>query len=152
MLLLQTQIVVASWVGPTIALSLVVIAAAFGVIALALAAVARKAAIEVQHIGRAVEGLRADLAPTLESLKGMGHEVQRLTGVVGEEAEQIALSSHQFRLGVQERIANLEAIYDVLEGEIEETALDLATTMRAFRTRAGWYRWVRRLLGAGSRR
>lgn len=152
MLLLQTQIVVASWVGPTIALSLVVIACAFAVIAFAMAAAATKAAKEVQSIGRAVDGLRSDLAPTLESLKGMGNEVQRLTGVVGEEAEQIARSSQQLRIAVQERIANLEAIYDVLEGEIEETALDVATTMRSFRTRVGWYKWVRRLLGAGGKR
>ena len=61
-------------------------------------------------------------------------------------------SSRQLREGIRERIANLEAIYEVLEEEIEETALDVAVTLRNMRTGAGWFSRLRRLFGGRRRR
>ena len=48
-------------------------------------------------------------------------------------------ASRQLREGLRERLANLEAIYEVLEEEVEETALDVAVTLRDLpqRRRAG---------------
>ena len=48
-------------------------------------------------------------------------------------------------------MANLEAIYEVVAEEVEETALDIAVTLRRIRTGAGWFRRLRRLLGGGRR-
>ncbi len=153
MLLLQdTVIKVAGWVGPTVAISLVIIAGSFAVIALVVAAAAKAAAGQIEKLGQAVEDLRKDLAPALASVHMLGDEARQLAAKVGSEAEDVVEASRQLRLKVRDRLIDLEAVYDVLESEIEETALDVATTLRSFRTRAGWYRWVRRLLGAGKRR
>ena len=153
MLLLQdTVITVAGWVGPTIAISLVIIAGSFAVIALVIAATAKAAAGQIENLGRAVENLRKDLAPALDSVHHLGDEARQLAARLGNEAEDVVEASRALRVKVKDRLIDLEAVYDVLESEIEETALDVATTLRSFRTRASWYRWVRRLLGAGKHR
>jgi hypothetical protein len=149
MLLQDATVALPGWVGPTMAISLVIIAGSFAVIAFTAAASARQAMEQLEKVGKAVDALRGDLSPALESVRGVGVEAGRIAAAVGNEAEELVESTRDFRHKVRERMINLEALYDVLEGEIEETTLDVATTLRAFRTRAGWYRWVRRLLGAG---
>jgi len=153
MLLLQDTVIrVAGWVGPTVAISLVIIAGSFAVIALVAAAAAKAAAGQIESLGRAVENLRKDLAPALDSVHHLGNEARQLAAKLGNEAEDVVEASRALRVKVKDRLIDLEAVYDVLESEIEETALDVATTLRSFRTRASWYRWVRRLLGAGKHR
>ncbi|MBK7348799.1 MAG: hypothetical protein KA180_17620 [Gemmatimonadales bacterium] len=151
MLFLQAG-VVAGWVGPTMAISLVIIAGAFLVIAAASALAARQAAREMQQLSRVIESLRTDLAPALTAVQAVSGEGQRLAGMVGTEAEELVLASRQLREGLKDRLANLEAIYEVLEEEIEDTAVDVAVTLRTFRSGAGWFGRIRRLLGGGRRR
>lgn len=151
MLFLQAG-VVAGWVGPTMAISLVIIAGAFLVIAAASALAARRAAREMQQLSRVIESLRTDLAPALMAVQAVSGEGQRLAGMVGTEAEELVLASRQLREGLKDRLANLEAIYEVLEEEIEDTAVDVAVTLRTFRSGAGWFGRIRRLLGGGRRR
>ena len=151
MLFLQAG-VVAGWVGPTMAISLVIIAGAFLVIAAASALAARQAAREMQQLSRVIESLRTDLAPALMAVQAVSGEGQRLAGMVGTEAEELVRASRQLREGLKDRLANLEAIYDVLEEEIEDTAVDVAVTLRTFRSGAGWFGRIRRLLGGGRRR
>ena len=151
MLFLQAGVVV-GWVGPTMAISLVIIAGAFLVIAAASALAARQAAREMQQLSRVIESLRTDLAPALTAVQAVSGEGQRLAGMVGNEAEELVRASRQLREGLRERLANLEAIYEVLEEEIEDTAVDVAVTLRTFRSGAGWFGRIRRLLGGGRRR
>ena len=141
----------AGWVGPTAAISLVIIALAFLVIALAAAVAARRAALEMQHLTRVVESLRTDLGPALTAIQSVSSEGQRLAHGVGEEAEALVSSSRRLREGVERRIQNLEAIYDVLEVEVEDTAIEIAVTLRRLRAGAGWFSLLRRLL-SGARR
>ncbi len=142
----------AGWVGPTMAISLVIIAGAFLVIAASTALAARRAAEEMQQLSRVMESLRTDLAPALGAVQAVSGEGQRLAGMVGTEAEELVRASRQLREGLRERLANLEAIYEVLEEEIEDTALDVAVTLRTFRSGAGWFGRLRRLLGGRRRR
>lgn len=151
MLLLQAA-AVAGWVGPTMAISLVIIALAFLVIAASTALAAKKAAEEMQQLSRVLESLRADLGPALHAVQSVSGEGQRLAAMIGSEAEELVRSSRQLREGLQERLANLEAVYEVLEEEIEDTAIDVAVTLRTFRSGAGWFGRIRRLLGGGRRR
>ena len=151
MLLLQAD-VAGGWVGPTMAISLVIIAGAFLVIAAASAMAARQAAREMQQLSRVIESLRTDLAPALTAVQAVSGEGQRLAGMVGTEAEELVRASRQLREGLKDRLANLEAIYEVLEEEIEDTAVDVAVTLRTFRSGAGWFGRIRRLLGGGRRR
>ncbi len=143
---------VPGWVGPTMAISLVVIALAFLVIAAATALAARKAAHEMQQLARVIESLRVDLSPAIAVVQSVSGEGKRLVGLVGDEAEELVRTSRELRQGLRERLANLEAIYEVLEEEVEETAVDVAVTLRTFRSGAGWFGRLRRLLGGGRRR
>lgn len=152
MLLFLQNAVDAGWVGPTMAIALVIIAAAFAVIAMVFALAARHAAQEMRQLSRVIESLRADLAPALGAVEGMSIEGQRLAALIGGETEELVGASRKLREGIRDRVANLEAIYEVVAEEVEETALDIAVTLRRLRTGAGWFRRLRRLLGGGRRR
>lgn len=140
------------WVGPTMAVSLVVIAVAFALIAAATVVAVRQAVVELRQLSEAITSLRSDLAPALGAVQAVSMEGQRLAGLVGGEAEELVQASRQLRAGLRSRFANLEAIYDVLEEEVEETALDLAVTLRRIRTGTGWFARLRRLLLGRRRR
>jgi hypothetical protein len=152
MLLVLQPETAAGWVGPTVAVSLVIIALAFVAIALASALAAREAAREMRQLSQVMETLRSDLAPALGAVQSLSGEGKRLAAMVGDEAEELVRASRGLREGLRARVANLEAIYEVLEEEVEETALDLAVTLRSFRTGAGWFSRLRRLLGGRRRR
>lgn len=152
MFLLQATAPTGGWVGPTIAISLVIIAGSFLAIALAMAMAARQAAHEMRQLSHVMESLRSDIAPALGAVAAVSNEGQRLAGLIGGEAEELVKSSRALREGLQSRIQNLEAIYEVLEEEVEEAALDLAVTLRTVRSGAGWFGRLRRLLGMGRRR
>ena len=152
MLLQQAAPVVAGWIGPTMAISLVIVAGSFGVIAMAVARVARTMLEETRNLRTAIEGLRGELSPALGAIKTMSDQTHRLTALVGNEAEELVRASQALRHGVQERIRNLEAIYEVLEEEIEETAIDVAVTLRTFRSGRNWFSRIRRLLLGRGRR
>lgn len=152
MFLLQQSAPPGGWVGPTIAIALVVIAASILLIAFASAMAARQAAQEMHQLAQVMESLRSDIAPALGAVAAVSHEGQRLAGLIGNEAEELVKSSKALREGLRTRIQNLEAIYEVLEEEVEETALDLAVTLRSVRSGAGWFGRLRRLLGVGRRR
>lgn len=152
MLLLLQAGGVPAWVGPTMAVSLAVIALSFLVIAAAIGLAIMQVLREVRKLNGAVESLRADLNPAVTAVRAISDEGRRLAGVIGGEAEQLVSASRQLREGIAERVANLEAVYDVLQAEVEETAIDVAITLRGFRRGAGWFGIIRRLLGSGRRR
>jgi uncharacterized protein YoxC len=152
MLLFLQEAAIPGWVGPTMAIALVIIAAAFALIATVFALAARKAAHEMQQLSRVIESLRTDLGPALGAVQAISVEGQRLASLIGGETEELVGASRKLREGIRERVANLEAIYEVVAEEVEETALDIAVTLRRIRTGAGWFRRLRRLLGGGRRR
>jgi len=140
-----------SWVGPTMAISLVVIALAFLVIAAGVALLARQAALEMRQLSRVIESLRAELSPALHAVQVFSGEGERLATLVSNETEEIVSASRALREGLRERITSLEAVYEVLAEEVEETALEAAVTLRTFRTGASWFGMIRRLLRLGRR-
>lgn len=152
MLLLLQAGTVPAWVGPTMAVALVIIALAFVIIAGAIALALREAATEMRQLARVIEGLKTDLRPALTAVQAISEEGRRLAGMIGGEAEELVNASRAMRAQLRRRLANLEAVYEVLEEEVEETALDVAVTLRTFRSGAGWYARLRRLLGGGRRR
>ena len=146
------QAAVPGWVGPMVAISLAIVALSFVAIAAAALAATRRAAVELEQLHRVVEGLRQDLSPAVTAVSAISNDGRRLVTVLSDEAEQLARASRRLREALRDRLANLDAVYEVLEGEIEETALDVATTLRTFRTGHGWYARLRRLLGGRRRR
>ena len=142
----------AGWVGPTVAVSLVVIALAFALIAAAIFFAVRQAVLEMRELSALIRSLRGDLAPALGAIEAVSSEGQRLAGMVSGEAEELVNASRRLRAGLGDRLANLEALYDVVEEEVEETALDLAVTLRRLRMGTGWFVRLRRLLVGRRRR
>lgn len=142
----------ASWVGPTMAISLVIIALAFLVIAAAVALAAREAAREMRQLSQAIESFREEISPALKAFHSLSGEGERLASLVSHETEEIVRASKALREGVRERITGLAAVYEVLAEEVEETALEAAVTLRTFRTGASWFGMIRRVLRLGRRR
>ncbi len=150
MLLLQSG-EVAGWVGPTMALSLLVIALAFVTIAAAVALTARQAIEEIRQLSRLLDGLRGDLSPALKLVASVAGEGEKLVQVVSGETDELVRASRALRHGLEQRIETLQAVYDVLAEEVEETAIDAAVSLRRFRSGIGWFGMVRRLLRLGRR-
>ena len=149
----------AAWVGPTMAISLVLIALAFVVIAAVAAIVGREAAQALDTLSKEVGELREELAPTLQSVRAMSEEAQGLASRLNVEANEVIRTSseirHDVRRGVdrvRERLEDLDALAEVMQEELEETALDVASKVRSIRTGAGVIGRIRRLLGRGGRR
>lgn len=110
------------WVGPTIAVSLAIIALACVVMFLG--------------IGLAAMSLRKAFKAASDRLG----ELQQLVDRVREEGDAYLATSRRLRGRldrgidrVSERAADLDALYDVVQEEVEETALHFASVLRTAR-------------------
>jgi len=134
-----------SWVGPTVAISLVVIAASFLVIGgVALA------------IGL---GLRAQSAKARALLAAFAADSRVVTQRLKHELEGYADLSVEARAKlrgaidtVDGRLKDLDALVEVIQEEAEETALDVASMMRTVRRTGGILGAARKMLRRRSRR
>jgi len=146
------------WVGPTIALSLAVMAlSALGVAAVAAIAALRLSG-QARKIAAVVDGLQDDVAQTLKAARQLTEQAQDLMVVVRHEAGAFAQTGRRLRRKVvrgvdriEGRLADLESLYDVVHEEVEDTALDVAAALRSVRSGNGMLGRVRRLLVAGRR-
>jgi len=134
-----------TWVGVVTALSLAIIA---------LSAVGVAAAIAVMALGmRALLQLLRGLAgPALD-------DVRQLIGTIRGEVEGLTSTSRDLRTRVvkaadaaQVRLAELDALVDVVQGEVESAALDIAATLRTVRRGISLLDWGRRALGRGRKK
>jgi hypothetical protein len=89
----------------------------------------------------------------------MSDEAKGLASRLNVEAHEVIRTSseirHDVRRGVdrvRERLEDLDALAEVMQEELEETALDVAARVRSVRTGAGVIGRIRRLLGRGGRR
>ena len=159
MLVQETIPAVAGWVGPTIAISLVVIALAFAAIAGAFLLAGKGLHDALERAIVSVDRLQGDLVPAIKSLGAMAEDGRELAQAVKREVGGITATSQRLRerleLGSErlaERLENLEAVYEVVEEEVTEAALDFTATIRTIRTGAGWFGRIRRLLSGGRSR
>jgi uncharacterized protein YoxC len=141
------------WVGPVVAISLVVVALAFVGIAIGVLVVASRLIEPVHDLSRVIRSLQDDLAWALKGLRQLTEQSQDLVAVVRNEAGAFAHTSRRLRRKVmrgaeriQNRLVDLETLYDVVHEEVEETALDVAAALRTVRTGAGVVGRLRRLL------
>lgn len=139
------------WVGPTAALSLVVIALSF--LAIGLAVVCSGLAIRrsLKNLSERLDALRVEFERVLESVRGV-------TESATEEARHYLSTSrsirHDLERGVRRvkaRLAELDALYEVVHEEVEETALDVAARVRAVRQGASVVGRLRRWMVKGRR-
>ena len=139
------------WIGPTVALSLVVIALAFAAIGVAVALLARSAIREVRE-------LREEIAPAISAVRRITDAGADLSGDIKQEMQEYLATSRAVRRDlergvyqVKSRLADLDALYEVVHEEVEDTALDVAARVRAVRNGAGMVSRIRRWLVRGRR-
>ena len=140
-----------AWIGPTVAISLVVIALAFAAIGAAVTLLARTAIREVRE-------LREEVAPAISAVRRITDAGADLSGDIKQEVQEYLATSRAVRRDlergvyeVKSRLADLDALYEVVHEEVEDTALDVAARVRAVRNGAGMVSRIRRWLVRGRR-
>ena len=142
-----------AWVGPTVAISLAVLALSFLGLALAVAVAALKLAGQVRKVGTLVDGLQDDVARTLKSVRSLTEQGQDIMLLVRHETGAFAQTARRLRRKavraadrIEIKLEELETLYDVVHDEIEGAALDMAAALRSVRRGNGMLGRVRRLL------
>ncbi len=141
------------WIGPTIAISLAVIALAFAVIGLGTAVVALKVSKEISGLSRLIARLRGEITPALMAIRRVADTGADLSDEIRDEAKEYLVVSRGVREDLQKgvrkvkrRLDDLDALYEVVHDEVEETALDVAAGLRSVRNGAGMVGRIRRWL------
>jgi uncharacterized protein YoxC len=132
-------------VGVVVALSLLVVA---------LSAIAVATAVVVMALG-----VRALYRVIEQRASPAVHDVQQLVATIKGEAEALVGTSRDIRLRIvqaadaaQQRLADLDAVIEVVQGEVEETVINAAAAVRDVRRGVRVWRWARRLLGPKDKR
>ncbi len=135
---------VPGWVGPTIALSLTVVAVACVVMFAAVAVAAIAFQKRFDAMADNLSGLRQDLAGVLEGARRVTEDGEAMVASLREEGEAYLATSRRFRTRldhgidrVSERAADLDALYEVVHEEVEDTALRFASALRTARLSTG---------------
>jgi len=84
--------------------------------------------------------------------------VRALVATIRAEAEGLAGTSRELRQRIvsaadaaEARLAELDAVFEVVQEEVEATVLDVATTMRTVRRGISLLEWGRRTLKRGKK-
>jgi len=144
------------WIGPTVAISLLAIALSFVAIAVVLLRLGLRAADESKKLSQELSELRSDIAPTIRALNKLAETGEEVGVKVRNEVLALVRLSRRVRRSVQRgtqrvrgRLEDLDALYEVVRDEVEETALDVAATLRTVRTGASALSRIKRFLVRG---
>ncbi len=144
---------VPAWVGPTMAVSLAVIALAVLGMAIVVGSAVLRLAAQRKKLAALVDSLQDHAQQALSAARRLTEQAQDLMVLVRHEAGAFAETSRRVRRKVvrgvdrvEERLADLETLYDVVHDEVEDTALDVAAALRSARQGNGMIGRVRRLL------
>lgn len=150
-MLLQAQDLPA-WVGPTMAISLAIIALALAIVGFVFAALWLALSKQLKQMSGQMAGLRDDLQRTVKSIRKGARDLREVTALVHDQVAGLASTGEELRGRVlsaadrvQTRLGDLEALYDVVYDEVADTALDVAAGVRTFK-RNPLLRTVRRFL------
>ena len=134
-----------TWVGVVSALSLAIIAVAALVGAGAVIAAALGVRAAVNAIKRLAGPAITDVRQLITSIKS---EADALVGTSRDVRHRIIRAAD----AAEERLTDLDALAEVMQAELEETAVDAAATMRDVRRGLSVWRWGRKLLKGKKRR
>ena len=141
------------WVGPTVALSVAVLALSFLGMALAVTIAAFRLVEQAKKMGTLVDGLQDDIARTLKGVSSLTEQAQEVMVLVRHEAGAFAQTARRLRRKtvrvvdrIEAKLQDLETLYDVIHDEVEGSALDLAAALRSLRRGNGMLRRVSRIL------
>ncbi len=100
---------------------------------------------------RVITSLDRDVRPVLDSVRSVSKDAEHLVTTVRSEVDGFAGTSRNLRAqvefaanSVEDRLRNLEALLDVVQDEVEDTALDFAAALRTTRRGSGLIRRMRR--------
>jgi hypothetical protein len=115
-------------------------------------------ALAAVWLGRVRRLLDRDGQPLLQAARAVAEDAGKIVGQLRGEVEQIVATSRDVRLRVSgaagsldERARDLDAVLDILQDEVEETALDVAVALRATRRGTSVIRAVKRAFLRGRR-
>lgn len=141
------------WIGPTIAIALVAIALAVVVFVIGVLFATRRAAAEAAALSAEIRELRADLAPTIKAVSRLADNGTELAAKVQSELAAVLRLSRRIRRKVsrgartvEHRLEDMDELYQLVSGEVEDTALDVAAKLRMLRSGAGALDRIKRML------
>jgi uncharacterized protein YoxC len=141
------------WVGPTVAISLALLALSFFGMGIAVAIAAFRVAAQAKKVGAIVTSLQDDVARTLKGVHSLTEQAQEVMVLVRHEAGAFAQTGRRLRRKtvravdrIEAKLEDLETLYDVVHDEIEGSALDVAAALRSLRRGNGVLTRVRRML------
>jgi len=141
------------WVAPTVAISLVVIAASILAGAAVLAVAALRISGETRKLSTMIQGYQEDIAQGLAGVRRLTDQSQDLLVLIRQEVGAFTQTSRRIRRklvrgvdSIEAKLADLETLYDLVHEEVEDTALDVAAVLRTSRQGNGMLGKVRRLL------
>ena len=147
-----------AWVGPTMAISLAVLAISFLGMAVAIGLAAVRIGAQVRKIGVIVEGLQNNATETLKAMRRLTDQAQDIVTVVRSEVGAFAHTGRRLRRKVlrgtdrvEGKLRDLESLYDVVHTEVEDTALTVAAKLRSLRSGEGLFNRLRRVIIPGRR-
>jgi uncharacterized protein YoxC len=109
---------------------------------------------------RLLNALEKDSQPLIENAKSLVTEANQVAVKLRSEIDGVVETSQDIRTRVrnaaeaaEDRLLNLEALFDVLQEEMEETVLDVAAALRTTRRGTTILRSMKRVfLGSGKKR
>lgn len=145
------------WAEQVTAISTAIIALAVLVAGMMVVVVLNEFRSLKKAFERVAELLEHDARPTLDSARRLVDDAQHVFQSVRRETEDIVHSSKAVRERLdrlmhrtEERLQDLDALIDVVQLEVEETALDIAAALRTTRRGASVLRTMKRtFLGRG---
>ena len=140
-----------AWVGPTMAISLAVIALSVLGMAIVVGRSVHRLVAHRKRIAEVFATLQEDAQQAIVAARRLTEQAQDLMVLVRHEAGAFAETSRRVRRKVvrgidrvEERLADLETLYDVVH--VEGGVLDVAAALRSARQGNGMIGRVRRLL------
>ncbi len=144
----------AGWIGPTVALALVVIAGAMTVMTYVMVRAAREAQASTEGLQRAMAEFRDRVDPVLDSISSLTETGTETIELARHEVEELVTTSRMVRSEVEHglrrarrRLSDFDALVEVMQEEVEETSIDVAAALRTVRASSGVLGRVRRLIG-----
>jgi methyl-accepting chemotaxis protein len=115
-------------------------------------------ALVAMWLGRVRRLLDRDGQPLLQAARSVAEDAGKIVSELRDEVEQIVETSRDLRRraggaanSLEERARDLEAVLDILQDEVEDTALDVAAALRATRRGTSVIRAVKRAFLRGRR-
>lgn len=142
-----------AWVGPTVAISLLIIALAVVAVSAAILIAVKEAKEHAQALAREISTLRGEIGPTLAAVKRLGEKGLDVAEMAQGEAKEIIETSRRLRYDVERgvkrakgRLADFEATVAVVQEEIDATVVEVGAALETARSGAGMIGQLRRFV------